>query len=75
MAFGFFRMELANAAVGEGVGLLAAMACEQATQPDLQAMLQAGAAAPFDYATLRGRLLNSPAIALGGKAPVAPLVN
>jgi hypothetical protein len=76
MAFGFFRMELANAAVGEAIGLLAAMACEQTTQPDLQDMLKTSAAAPFDYETLRSRLLvNSPAIALGGKAPVAPLKN
>ena len=73
--FGSFRMELANGAVGEGVGLLAAMACEQATQPDLQALISTSATAPFNYATLRPRLLKSPAIALGGIAPVAPLVN
>ncbi|MFZ4407611.1 MAG: FAD-dependent oxidoreductase [Paracraurococcus sp.] len=88
-AFGFFRMELANAAVGEGIGLLAAMACEQTTQPDLQAMLT-NTAGNFSYGTLRYRLTGSndvpgtptitpapipPSIALGGKAPVAPLKN
>lgn len=75
LAFGFFRMELASAAAGEGVGVAAAMACEASSQPDLQVLLQPGAAAPFNYGTLRSRLLNSPAIALGGIPPYAPLVN
>ena len=75
LAFGSFRMELTGAAAGEAAGLLAAMACEPVVQPDLQAVLTTSGGS-FSYATLRSRLLtNSPVVALGGRPPVAPLVN
>lgn len=77
LGFGFFRMELSAMAVAESCGLLAAMAIEQVTQPDL-ALVETNVAGNFRYGdtvtagTFAYRLANT------GPAPTfanAPLIN
>lgn len=77
LGFGFFRMELSAMAVAESCGLLAAMAIEQGSQPDL-ALVETNVSGNFRYGDTVTAGTFAYRLATTGPAPTfanAPLIN